>query len=63
MSKGIRKWIDGPRVFFERLVVALFITDHDRTTRWVSRIWYAGLYLFGAAVWGFFLNWGRIAFD
>ncbi len=63
MSKGIRKWIDGPRDFFERFIAALYITDHARTTRWTNRIWYAGLYMFGAAAWGFFLNWGKIAFD
>ncbi len=63
MFKGIRRWIDGLRDFIERIVAAVFVVKQDRTGRWVNRIWYAGLYLFGAASWGFFLNWGRIAFD
>jgi hypothetical protein len=30
---------------------------------WFERAWLAGLYLAGGALWGKFLNWGRIPFD
>ncbi len=63
MSEGIQIWINRLRDWIERVTTALFAVDQDRMSRWVNRIWYAGLYLFGAAAWGFFLNWGRIGFD
>ena len=55
----IQKIDDGVK----RVVAALFRTDQAGLARWTDRIWIAGLYLFGATVWGFFLNWGRLGFD
>jgi hypothetical protein len=48
---------------FQRTIAALFETDQKPMATWVRRTWMAGLYLFGAVTWGFFLNWGRLAFD
>ncbi len=63
MVAGIQIQVNRLVDFIERIIAALFEADQERTTRWVNRLWFVGLYLFGAVVWGFFLNWGRIAFD
>lgn len=63
MAEGIRVQANQLGNFFERVVAALFEPGQERMTQWINRIWLAGLYTLGAMIWGFFLNWGRIAFD
>ena len=41
----------------------LFSPETSRLSRWLSTAWLSGLYLMSVAIWGFFLNWGRIGFD
>lgn len=49
--------------FIKRVVAVLFSPDGSSFSRWTERVVFTGLYLSGAAVWSFFLNWGRIGFD
>jgi len=63
MAAGIQFQYNRLVDFIEGAIAALFKADQERRFRWVNRLCFVGLYLFGALVWGFFLNWGRIAFD
>jgi hypothetical protein len=49
--------------FLRNIVKHIFRPETSRLSRGLGAAWLAGLYLLGAAVWGFFLNWGRIGFD
>ena len=40
-----------------------FQSEASGKQRWLRWLWFVILYLVGAAVWGFFLNWGNIEFD
>ena len=45
------------------LIEASFFSVRSRLSIWVNRLWQAGLYALGLLHWGYFLNWGKIAFD
>ena len=47
----------------QRVIGLLFHPEPEFFSKWVERLWFAGLYLFGGVVWSFFLNFGRLGFD
>ncbi len=49
--------------FLQQVIGLLFHPEPDRFSKWVERLWFAGLYLFGGVTWSFFLNFGRLGFD
>lgn len=49
--------------FLHGMLKYIFQPETSRLSRWLGAAWLAGLYLLGAAIWAFFLNWGRIGFD
>ncbi len=52
--------------FLQLLAPALLTTNDSPPmvgSRWIRRAWLLGLYVFGLALWGFFLNWGELPFQ
>ena len=49
--------------FLQQVIGLLFHPEPVRLSKWIERLWFMGLYLFGGVVWSFFLNFGRLGFD
>ncbi|NIM93568.1 MAG: hypothetical protein GTO18_07640 [Anaerolineales bacterium] len=62
MTKDEKGYIKRFKDFFIQVIGSLFHPEPTILSKWMQRIWLMILYLGGALVWGFFLNFGRIEF-
>lgn len=63
MASQQKSYLDRLRNFSISTIGFLFEPDESLHSKWVSRGWLGGLYIFGGIVWSYFLNFGRLGFD
>jgi hypothetical protein len=63
METSVNSSASNIPAWVKRITGLLYRPDQTNLSTWVQILWYGGLLLGGAFIWGFILNWGRLGFD